>query len=424
LREVEVRSNSLILFQDCLLYKISSNRPRILLIPNSPGWIIARMCEQIRTALSGEFEFFTVSEGVFEMRPQLWRPLLAEMDLVHCMNESSGEVLEAAGGASIPVLTWIHHITEWSVAHAASCRISSGIVACTGGWSDRIGEHTRVPIHVVRHGVDSSRFAPVPNARARFGVPNSDFVIGFFGSRGSDRDNNRKGMDTFLEAVVLAAKRIRNLRVLLLGPGWDPEFFQRAGIAITYPGLIPESELPTAFSALDVYLMTARVEGGPCTVLESMACGTPVVATRVGLVPEVVRDGENGFSVPVGDAAAMADALVQLARDRLLYERVAEQARATAGTLPWKTVLEPLGALYRQVCGSKTRVEHPRIHGQEFSRRALVVNDLFELRREIRNAAGPQAPLVALNGMRGLLRTAGDLPTFGRAIRMAVRSEI
>lgn len=400
------------------------NRPRILLVPNDPRWVIAQMCAQIRAALSDEFEFFIVPEGVFEMRPRLWRPVLAEMDLVHCMNESSAEVLEQAGGAQIPVLTWIHHITDWSPAHAAASRISARITACTGTWSRQIGEHTALPIDVVRHGVDTVRFAPVANARARFGISDSDFVIGFFGSKGSDLDKNRKGMDTFLATAKLCAERIPNLRVLLLGPGWDPAFFEQAGIAISYPGFVPDADLPAAFSALDVYLMTARVEGGPCTVLEAMACGTPVVATRVGLVPDVIRDGENGISVPLGDPAATSNAVIQLWQDRAWYDRMAQEARATAQTLPWPAMLEPLRTVYRELCGSETRVKNPTLDADEFFRRAVTANDLFRLRQTIRKAPPRQVPGLALRELAALLRSAGDPLTLARAVRMAARSEI
>lgn len=399
-------------------------RPRILLIPNNARWIIAQMCEQIRLAFSEEFEFFTISEGVFEMRPGLWRPLLAEMDLVHCMNESSGEVLQAAGGTDLPVLTWIHHVTEWSPAHAASCATSTRIVACTDDWKQRIAAYTDLPIHVVRHGVDSARFAPVPGARQKFGIPETDFVVGFFGSKGSDSDKNRKGMDTFLDVVQRCNRQIPNLRILLLGPGWDIQRFQDAGIRVTYPGFIGNEDLPAAYSALDLYLMTARVEGGPCTVLESMACGTPVVATRVGLVPDVIRDRENGMTAEPGDAAAIAAAVVELSRDRALYNRIAQHARETAVALPWKATLAPLGELYRELCRAETRVPNPRLESAEFFRRALAAEELFELRRAIGRASGAQAARVGVKGARSLLRTAGDPATLLRSLRLAARAEL
>lgn len=399
-------------------------RPRILLIPNNSRWIIAQMCEQIRLALSDDFEFFTVSETVFEMRPALWRPLLAEMDLVHCMNESSGEVLQAAGGTDLPVLTWIHHVTEWSPAHEASGRLSTRLVACTETWKRQIAAHTEKPIHVVRHGVDSTRFAPVAGARQRFRIPESDFVVGFFGSKGSDSDRNRKGMDTFLEVVRRCHAEIPNLHILLLGPGWDKARFSDAGVRVTYPGFVADEQLPAAYSTLDLYLMTARVEGGPCTVLESMACATPVVATRVGLVPDVIRDRENGMSAEPGDAPAIAAAVVELWRDRVLYDRVSRAARETALALPWETTLAPLGELYRELCGAETRVSNPRLQSAEFFRRSLAAEGLFELRRAIRRASGTEAARVGLKGARSLLRTAGGPGTLWRTLRLATRAEI
>ncbi len=80
----------------------------------------------------------------------------------------------------------------------------------------------------------------------------------------------------------------------------------------------------------DLFTMPSATEGMPITVIEAMACALPVVATAVGGFLELVKDGENGFLVPVGDAEALAQALARLIKDRDLLRRIGAANRRVA----------------------------------------------------------------------------------------------
>ena len=80
----------------------------------------------------------------------------------------------------------------------------------------------------------------------------------------------------------------------------------------------------------DLFVMPSATEGMPITVIEAMACGLPIVATAVGGFLELVKDGENGFLVPVGDADALARALAKLIKDRDLLRRIGAANRRVA----------------------------------------------------------------------------------------------
>ena len=125
-----------------------------------------------------------------------------------------------------------------------------------------------------------------------------------------------KGLDTLEIVAREARKSIPNLHVCFLGLGWDEEVreFQQQGISANYTGFIPQSWLPAFYSSIDVHLVTSRIEGGPVTVLEAMACETPVVTTRVGLVPHTIVDGKNGFSADIGDIDSLVRQLGDLAQ--------------------------------------------------------------------------------------------------------------
>ena len=88
------------------------------------------------------------------------------------------------------------------------------------------------------------------------------------------------------------------------------------------------------------------MEGGPCTVFESMACETAVVSTRVGAVPELIIDGINGCSAAVNDIDSLTAAIVMLAESPEKRRRIAASGRETVSKLPWSVALNPLEQVY------------------------------------------------------------------------------
>lgn len=98
-------------------------------------------------------------------------------------------------------------------------------------------------------------------------------------------------------------------------------------VTIRYVGYQREPKLVARYyQAADVYLHAARAENFPCTILEALACGTPVIATAVGGIPEQILEGVNGFLVPLADSNAMAARTLQLLDDVLLRQRMGEAA--------------------------------------------------------------------------------------------------
>jgi glycosyltransferase involved in cell wall biosynthesis len=295
-------------------------KPRILAIVNNSYWSIGTIAKLLVRYLSDEFDLLLIPEEILERRPDMLRELLIACDVVFAMNESGAAMLrERAREPLPPLITWIHHVTSWNPEHQIAAEISQVLIALTPGWKEEIARRSPAGarIEVVRNGVDLERFAPQPVHRRDFGIAEGSFAVGFFAARGSDNDAGRKGIDVLLATLRKAAPSIPNLALVVVGPGWENLSAELAGsgVAVHVFGFLPQSHLPRIYSLLDVYLVTSRVEGGPLTVLESMACATPAVATRVGLVPDAIEDGVNGYSVPIGDAEACAAALRAIATD-------------------------------------------------------------------------------------------------------------
>jgi len=177
-------------------------------------------------------------------------------------------------------------------------------------------------VRVIPNGVDSTAFSPMAQREARLlcGLPESATVLltvaGIY---------EGKGQHTVVDLLPSLMARFPKAIYVMIGAPRPGETYQRRLQAsvrrlgldrqVLFVGPRPHTELRQWFSAADVSVLATQSEGWPNVLLESMACGTPVVATRVGGAPEIVRNGEDGFLVPYGDPIALCDALL-LALDR------------------------------------------------------------------------------------------------------------
>jgi glycosyltransferase involved in cell wall biosynthesis len=325
------------------------------------------MGKQIIERYSDKYDFYFLTEGLFERRPELLQAVVPAVDVIHLLNESAiGLFRDFDPEALPPIATWIHHVTSWSPDHQSAIDQSSALTVCTRAWKDYFDGRVsgRIPVTVVPHGVDSEFFQRKKVDRKRFGIPSNRFVVGFVGAKASDSDGGRKGMDVFFDVVRRVASRLPNLHVVLGGPGWDKDVadLRAQGISASAIGYIRKSDLPALYSALDVFLLTSRIEGGPCTVFEAMACETTVVSTRVGAVPELIVDGINGYSANVDDAEALVNVIVALEQSPDMRIESGKRGRETVSKLTWGATLGPLEGVYDELLQLQHRKEQ-RLHG-------------------------------------------------------------
>ena len=138
----------------------------------------------------------------------------------------------------------------------------------------------------------------------------------------------QKGLATALEALT----RVPAARLVLVGDGPDRAELERraqeAGLngRVEFRGARPREEVLRALAGAEAALLPSEWENLPHAAVESLAVGTPVVATAVGGVPEVVRDGENGLLVEPSDAEALAAAIERVLGDRRFRDRLAKAA--------------------------------------------------------------------------------------------------
>lgn len=188
---------------------------------------------------------------------------------------------------------------------------------------------------VIANGIDLSVFRPgdVMDARAALGLPREANVL-LFVSAGIRR-HPFKDFALLREAIgrIAQARDSGDTVFVALGEPGPAERIE--GAEIRFVPFEPDAaRIARYYQAADVYLHAARAETFPTVVLEALACGTPVVATAVGGIPEQVRDvGDEratGILTQPGDAVGLADAALRILRDRELRQRLGENAARDA----------------------------------------------------------------------------------------------
>lgn len=193
----------------------------------------------------------------------------------------------------------------------------------------------RKRVVIVPNFLDEQAFeAPPPgwvDAFAReLNVPEGSLVVGVVASLSPIKDHA-----TLLRAVASLAADWPRLRVVLVGrdAGCRSSLERLAvelGILERVHFAGQRSNHPSAHNLFDISVLTSVSEGLPNSVLEAMACARPVVATAVGAIPDVVRDGENGFLVEVGNSEQLKDRLQALLKDPALSRRLGAKGRERA----------------------------------------------------------------------------------------------
>jgi glycosyltransferase involved in cell wall biosynthesis len=220
-----------------------------------------------------------------------------------------------------------------------ACRIMNGLADRVTAVAESVRDHVhRIEgcpldkIVVIPNGVDAARIAPLDPAAA----PPLDGVEGGRVVGTIARLVWKRGYEQLVDAAALIARQEPGARVVIIGDGPLRPALEAQATSLGLNGALRFlGAVPTASRLLprfDVFVLSSQLEGMSNGLLEAMAAGRPVVATRVGGNPEVVVDGESGLLVPPRDSAALADAVLRLLRDPALARRLGEAARRRVET--------------------------------------------------------------------------------------------
>ncbi len=251
-------------------------------------------------------------------------------------------------------------------------RFADALVAATPAEEQQLIElYAADParIHVISPGVDTERFHPIPpdQARSQIGTCPARRLILFVG-----RIEPLKGVDNLLRAIALLIARQPTLRSQLCVPiiGGDPnQVRENAELArlhelrtalgldeeVLFIGAKNQDTLQYYYAAAEMVVMPSDYESFGMVALEAMACGTPVIASDVGGLAFLVKDGRTGYRVPARDPEALADRIARLLKDEGLRRRIGQRAACWAQAYAWPRIADQIVALYES-----TRAQYVR----------------------------------------------------------------
>ncbi len=236
--------------------------------------------------------------------------------------------------------------TKWALKKirylmAVSHDLRRKVATLTGG--------RRTDIEVAHNGADTNTFKPIakPEARDALGLPPDKPIVLFVGGLVGD-----KGLPFLLQAF----SRVRQpgARLYLVGSGRKEQELRtlacNLGIqeACVFAGRRPHDQIPLWLSAADCLVLSSVTEGSPTILSEAMICRAPIVATSVGGIPELIRNGETGLVVQSKDPSGLARAIELMLTDRAAAERMARTAEIHArANLTWDANARKTLEIYR-----------------------------------------------------------------------------
>jgi phosphatidylinositol alpha-mannosyltransferase len=206
----------------------------------------------------------------------------------------------------------------------------------------------------IPNGVDVASFATAPRLE---GYPRDGRTVLFLGRF----DEPRKGMAVLLGALPRLVEAFPDVEVLVVGRGDENELRDEAGglaMHLRFLGLVDDAEKASAMRSADVYC--APNTGGESfgiVLVEAMAAGTAVVASDLDAFRRVLEDGAAGRLVPVDDAAALGDALVDVLSDDVARERFIAAAADAVQRYDWSVVARDILRVYETVAGAGAKVQ-------------------------------------------------------------------
>jgi 1,4-alpha-glucan branching enzyme len=279
-----------------------------------------------------------------------------DVDLVHCHDWSTalaGAILRQR--LAVPMAVNVHlpqgHLARQRLEDRGLAAADLVIVnsRATAGELAARGLPLR-RLEVVPNGVDRRRFRPPAE-----GDEDGGYVL-FVG-----RLVAQKGVDWLLKAFAAVVRRLPEARLVVAGDGDLELYLQRVARYLGIPHRVDFRGWTTGAALVELYrrarlvVVPSYYEPFGIVALEAMACGRPVVASRVGGLAEVIEDGVGGRLVPAGDHLELARCLVALLGDPDLLRRMGEAARAHTARFTWEAAADRTLALYAEVTRRKER---------------------------------------------------------------------
>ncbi|MCL5010733.1 MAG: glycosyltransferase family 4 protein [Patescibacteria group bacterium] len=332
------------IIRDSFVNLFASCGARLAYIVEPVDWSIAWDGKQIVRGL--------IKQNLIEARVSASTCFL-KSTIVHFGSNNTFHYFGLPKKSAKPVLTWFHFVAEdkrngkvlksqdnFHFIHT-SCSFTKKNLADFGIDQQKI--------KVIPLGVDLDLFKPAPETikqelKNRLGLPNDKFIVGSFQKDGVGWGEGLepkliKGPDVLIDVLKKLSKQFP-IFVLLAGPsrGYVKNGLAREGIGFLDCGNLPLQKTAGLYAALDLYVVSSRIEGGPKAILESMASSVPVVSTSMGMAPDIKRDFPEFLMAGIEDSQGLADLSAKVLGDKAFALDLAQKQRKTAESFSWDRI--------------------------------------------------------------------------------------
>lgn len=307
-------------------------KPKILVIVDVPGWALERTADNVMARLSDRYYFEKafnknaaekIRAGKYDLLYITYETQFQdagiEVDIpkkavtgVRCHFKWDG------GGRGLPPTPeFLSHLRKFSALNVPSKILYT------------IFNPLHPAVFYTPHGVDIDMFKP--RAEGPFSSPEGELIIGWAGSL--TNHPGKRGVEDYIMPAIEGVKGV-SLKLAAREQKWRAQ-----------------EEMVAFYQGVDVQICASRTEGGPHPLLEAAACGIPLISTRVGIAPELIRDGENGFLIE-RDSAAIRHAVIRLRENRELRVSMGKRAREiVAQDWSWDTQARHYISFFNQGLG-------------------------------------------------------------------------
>ena len=270
--------------------------------------------------------------------PRLWRLMRSrEIDVVVTVGAGDKMFWGRLAGrcAGVPVVVSALHSTGWPDSVGRLNRIltpwTDGFIGVANAHAQHLVEHEGFPaerVHTIYNGVDTALFTPSEDSTVRheLGIPSEAPVIGILAALRPEKNHK-----FFLNGAARILTLLPEARFLIIGDGSQrsslESLVEELNITRAVHFLGSRDDIPELMSATDLLALTSHNEASPVSILEALSCQVPVVAARVGSVPESVVPGETGMLFEPGDLEGFVTTSLELLRNRQLLLQLGRQGR-------------------------------------------------------------------------------------------------
>ena len=258
-----------------------------------------------------------------------------KIDVLHTHNYKSDLIgMLAARLAKVPVIATAHGFTDMSRSVSMYEKLDrwilksffNKVVTVTGQMLPNFSDQQK---RIIPNGIDISHFSRNEEKRValrkKYNVADNDILIGTIG-----RLSKEKNQRMLLEAVYPIVRENEQVKIIIIGDGLKADELKQFVEArhltdrVIFTGIMHDTV--SAYSAMDIFILSSLTEGVPLTVLESMASKLPVIATRVGGIPEIMNNGETGLLVESQDVETLRIRVHELIDDKKLRQTLVDAA--------------------------------------------------------------------------------------------------